>query len=110
VQATLESSEGQPAGTITVATAVMGERLTLSIADTGRGIDAETLPRIFDSLFSTRSFGMGLGLPTARKIVEQHDGTIAVESAPGEGTRVTITLPLAAHKNANGAEDVRAVA
>jgi signal transduction histidine kinase len=84
--------------------------LRLSIADTGGDIAAETLPRIFDSLFSTRSFGMGLGLPTARKIVEQHDGTIAVESAPGEGTRVTIALPLTVHKNANSAEKLRAVA
>jgi signal transduction histidine kinase len=65
-------------------------------------------------LFGTRSFGMGLGLPTARKIVEQHGGTIAVASEPGEGTRVTITLPLstkaAESKNTNGAEPVRAVA
>jgi signal transduction histidine kinase len=54
-------------------------------------------------------------LPTARKIVEQHDGTIAVTSEPGEGTRVTIALPLVVgkvegSKNANGAEITRAVA
>jgi signal transduction histidine kinase len=112
VQAIMEDVAGSPDGTITIATAMDAERLTLSIADTGRGIAAETLPRIFDSLFSTRSFGMGLGLPTARKIVEQHDGTIAVESAPGQGTRVTIALPIAAGegKNADGAEPVRAVA
>lgn len=115
VQAIMEHADGQPSATITVATAVAGERLKLSIADTGRGIATETLPLIFDSLFSTRSFGMGLGLPTARKIVEQHEGTIAVESEPGEGARVTIALPLAAHKNADaknagGAENIRAVA
>jgi signal transduction histidine kinase len=129
-QAIMDHTDGQPAGTITIATAIAGERLTLSIADTGRGIDAENMPRIFESLFSTRSFGMGLGLPTARKIVEQHDGAIAVASEPGEGTRVTITLPLAGgkneggknagdktagdknagDKNANGAEITRAVA
>jgi signal transduction histidine kinase len=110
VQAILDEGDGQPAGAISVATAVAGERLTLSIADTGPGIAAETLPRIFDSLFSTRSFGMGLGLPTARKIIEQHNGTIAVESEPGKGTRVTITLPLAAPKTADGAENIRAIA
>jgi signal transduction histidine kinase len=118
MQAIMEFPDGQPTGTITIATALVGETLTLSIADTGLGITADNLPRIFDSLFSTRSFGMGLGLPTARKIVEQHDGTIAVTSELGEGTRVTIALPLAAvkngghtaGKNADGAEAIRAVA
>jgi K+-sensing histidine kinase KdpD len=98
------------AGAITIATRVVGERVTLSLGDTGPGIAAETLPRIFHSLFSTRSFGMGLGLPTARNIVEQHDGTITVESAPGQGTRVTITLPLGAYKHEDAAEGIRAVA
>ncbi|HWE72217.1 MAG TPA: ATP-binding protein [Stellaceae bacterium] len=109
MQAIMEFPDGQPTGTITVATAIADGRLSLSIRDTGLGIPAENLPRIFESLFSTRSFGMGLGLPTARKIVEQHDGTIAVTSKLGEGTCVTIALPLAAGKNANGAE-IRAVA
>lgn len=57
------------------------------------------LPRVFESLFSTRSFGLGLGLPAARKIVEQHDGAIAVDSEWGKGTRVTIVLPLTAALN-----------
>jgi signal transduction histidine kinase len=114
MQAIMDFPDGQPSGTITVATAVADGQLTLSIRDTGLGITAENLPRIFESLFSTRSFGMGLGLPTARKIVEQHGGTIAVTSELGEGTCVTIALPLAAGKsesgkNANGAE-IRAVA
>jgi signal transduction histidine kinase len=124
VQAIMEFPDGQPSGVITIATSVVDEMLTLSISDTGLGITAENLPRIFESLFSTRSFGMGLGLPTARKIVEQHAGTIAVASELGEGTRVTIALPIAAKdagdkntdnkntagKNGNGAETVRAVA
>ncbi|HEX4194956.1 MAG TPA: ATP-binding protein, partial [Stellaceae bacterium] len=125
MQAIMDFPDGQPTGTITVATAIADERLSLSIRDTGLGITAENLPHIFDSLFSTRSFGMGLGLPTARKIVEQHAGTIAVTSELGEGTCVTIVLPLAASKNesgkneggksesdknANGADIIRAVA
>jgi nitrogen-specific signal transduction histidine kinase len=55
----------------------------LSIADDGQGIAADMLPRVFESLFSTRSFGLGLGLPTARKIVGQHDGAITVDSEWG---------------------------
>ncbi|HEX3969720.1 MAG TPA: ATP-binding protein [Stellaceae bacterium] len=120
MQAIMDFPDGQPTGTIKVATAIADGRLTLSIRDTGLGITAENLPHIFESLFSTRSFGMGLGLPTARKIVEQHAGTIAVTSELGEGTCVTIALPLAAGKsedgrnesdrNANGADIIRAVA
>jgi signal transduction histidine kinase len=54
------------------------------------------MARVFDPLFSTKTFGMGLGLPTARKIVEQHGGAITVESGEGGGTRVTIRLKLVA--------------
>lgn len=92
VQAIIDRSASAE-GTITVTTEAV-DRLVLTIEDNGQGIATEMLPRIFESLFSTRSFGMGLGLPTARKIVEQHGGTIAVESVWGQGTRVTIELPL----------------
>ncbi len=66
------------------------------IADTGPGMPPAVLDRIFEPLFSTKSFGTGLGLPTVKQIVEQHQGTIAVASAVGAGTRVEIRLPLAA--------------
>jgi signal transduction histidine kinase len=65
------------------------------IADNGPGIAPDILEKVFDPLFSTKSFGSGLGLPTARQIVELHGGTIAIESAPGHGTRVEIVLPCA---------------
>jgi signal transduction histidine kinase len=51
------------------------------------------LPKIFDPLFTTKSFGTGLGLPTVRRFVEQHGGTIDVASIPGRGTTFTIYLP-----------------
>ena len=92
-QAIIESGSAPSPGTITV-TSRAADQLILSIEDNGHGIAADTLPRIFDSLFSTRSFGLGLGLPTARKIVEQHGGTVAVDSEWERGTTVTITLPL----------------
>jgi PAS domain S-box-containing protein len=70
-----------------------GSDVRIVIADTGPGIAADILPHVFDPLFSTRSFGTGLGLPTARQAVEQHGGTIALASEAGAGTSVEIRLP-----------------
>jgi len=75
--------------------AVDGE-LMLVIEDTGPGIQPENLARIFEPLFSTKSFGTGLGIPTVKQIVNQHGGTIEVDSAVGQGTCVTVRLPLQA--------------
>ena len=68
----------------------------LSLIDTGEGMAADVLAKIFQPFFSTKKGGTGLGLPTTRKIVEAHGGTIAVESEPGRGTKFTIRLPAAA--------------
>lgn len=65
----------------------------LDLIDNGMGMDAETLTRIFDPFYSTKSGGSGLGLPTVRKIVESHGGQISVASEPNRGTRFSITLP-----------------
>ncbi len=64
----------------------------LSVQDEGDGIPPENLERVFDPDFSTRG-GMGLGLAIVRGVVEGHGGTIALESTPGRGTTVTISLP-----------------
>jgi signal transduction histidine kinase len=85
---------------ITLRTESVEGELVLSIADTGPGIAPETLERIFEPLFSTKSFGTGLGLATVKQIVNQHDGSIAVDSLPGQGTCVAVRLPLA--KGARG--------
>jgi signal transduction histidine kinase len=66
----------------------------IQISDTGSGIGPDKLPHIFDAYYSSRSQGSGLGLPTAKKIVEAHNGTITVDSEPGKGTSFTIRLPL----------------
>jgi signal transduction histidine kinase/HAMP domain-containing protein len=79
---------------ITVRTERAGARVRLSISDTGPGIPVDIRPRIFEPLFSTKTFGIGLGLPIVSQIVEQHSGTIEVESAPNRGTTFTILLPL----------------
>jgi PAS domain S-box-containing protein len=70
-----------------------GPHVRLAVSDTGPGIPAHVLPRIFEPLFTTKSFGVGLGLPTVRQIVEQHGGTLHVESAADAGTTFTIFLP-----------------
>lgn len=78
---------------ITVSSSVADRAYELIITDTGPGIPADVLPKIFEPLFSTKTFGTGLGLPTVKQIVEQHGGTIVIDSAPGRGTRVIIRLP-----------------
>jgi two-component system sensor histidine kinase HydH len=68
--------------------------VALKVTDTGHGISESDLPRIFEENFSTRRGG-GLGLPIARRIVEQHGGAIRVESTAGRGTTFTVWLPSA---------------
>ena len=58
------------------------------------GIEPEVKSRVFEPYFSTRAAGTGLGLAIARKVIEDHGGTISLESSPGQGTAVTILLPL----------------
>ncbi len=74
------------------------ERLPqLSVTDTGHGMDEATLEKIFDPFFTTKpkDLGTGLGLSTVYGIVEQHSGTIVVDSKPEEGTTFTVTFPAA---------------
>jgi PAS domain S-box-containing protein len=71
---------------------VTGARI--SITDRGQGMDEPTRARIFEPFFTTKKKGTGLGLAIAKQIIEQHGGTVRVESRPGEGTRFTIELPL----------------
>ncbi|MBU6308542.1 MAG: sensor histidine kinase [Planctomycetes bacterium] len=80
-------------GQLVVRTRPAGLGVMLELIDTGPGMDAETLGKVFGAFYTTKQGGSGLGLPTARKIVEAHGGTIDVESAPGRGTKVTIWLP-----------------
>jgi len=68
-------------------------RVRIVLADTGQGIPAENLGRIFSPFFTTRQQGTGLGLSITQRIVEQHGGEISVRSAPGAGAVFTISLP-----------------
>ncbi len=82
-------------GEIAVRTFARAAGVALEIHDTGPGIPAENLPRIFTVFFSTKKEGTGLGLPIAKRIIEEHDGSIAVASDPERGTTFTIVLPRA---------------
>jgi signal transduction histidine kinase len=72
------------------------EAVVVECADTGSGIPAESIQKLFNPFFTTKSNGTGLGLPIAKKIVEEHGGAIEIKSQTGIGTVVTIRLPLAA--------------
>ncbi len=74
-----------------------GPVVTLAVHDTGKGMDENTRARAFEPFFSTRTAGrgIGLGLPTVYAIVTRHGGAVQIDSAPSEGTTVTITLPAA---------------
>jgi signal transduction histidine kinase len=72
----------------------LGPRLSVRISDTGGGIAPENLSRLFDTFFTTKPNGTGLGLTITRRIFQEHGGAITVESAPNKGTTFIITLPL----------------
>jgi signal transduction histidine kinase len=73
---------GEPAG------------LVVEVSDTGHGMAPDAVRSAFEPYFSTKDTGLGLGLALTRKIVEDHGGGIELDSEPGRGTRVRITLPL----------------
>ena len=79
--------------TIIVRSEAVGPYYQLSVIDTGPGIPASTLAKIFEPLFTTKSFGVGLGLPMVREIVQQHGGSIDVTSDVGTGTTIVIRIP-----------------
>jgi len=91
----LNGLEAMPGGgTLSVSASALRDSLILTVEDTGDGIPADLLPRIFEPYVTTKTRGMGLGLPIARRIVEAHGGRIEVGTEPGHGSRFTIALPV----------------
>jgi signal transduction histidine kinase len=80
--------------TIRISTDDSGHNAQIEITDTGRGIAAEDISKVFEPYFSTKETGTGLGLAIVKKAVDDHDGSISVKSKPGTGTTFTITLPI----------------
>jgi hypothetical protein len=91
-------------GWLSVSTRVQDDRVVAEVADTGSGIPSEHLARIYDPFFTTKApgRGTGLGLSITYGIVREHEGTIRCDSAIGQGTRFTLTLPRAAVERAQG--------
>jgi len=83
-----------PGGRISVHVEAANARARIRVSDTGCGIPPERLHAIFDDFVTTKRRGLGLGLPVARKIIEQLGGTIAVSSEPGRGTTFLVELPV----------------
>jgi signal transduction histidine kinase len=73
---------------------VDADRVTVVIADDGPGIPSTILPKVDQPFFTTRQNGTGLGLPISRQIAKAHGGFLEIESEAGQGTTVSVTLPL----------------
>lgn len=91
----LNAQQAMPeGGEITLQAAAEPGEVVLHVIDTGQGMSRDALAKAFRPFYSTRPGGTGLGLPTTRRIIEAHGGTLSVESEPGRGTRFTLRLPV----------------
>ena len=80
--------------TLTIQTSKESERINMTVTDNGGGISSTLLEKIFEPLFSTKGFGVGLGLPIVKQIIEQHGGGIEIQSQIDKGSMVTLWLPV----------------
>ncbi|HEX7176502.1 MAG TPA: ATP-binding protein [Pyrinomonadaceae bacterium] len=93
----LNAVQAMPSGgTLAVKTLRADGALKVEVSDTGVGMNEEQLGNIFEPFYSTKSRGLGLGMPYVRKVVEEHRGTIQVESRPSAGTTIRVSLPVGA--------------
>ncbi|WP_162145366.1 PAS domain-containing protein [Rhizobium mesoamericanum] len=93
----MQALDGSPVRNITIRTELDGpSTVCFSIEDTGAGVAQENLPRLFESFFTTKSGGMGIGLPLCKSIIEAHGGSISGHNRPDcQGARFVFALPLA---------------
>jgi hypothetical protein len=90
-------------GTVRILAGPEDGHLVVRVVDSGTGIPAEHVPRLFRPFFTTKTRGTGLGLAISKKIIEAHGGRIDIDSAVGKGTEVRITLPK--EESSHGAPD-----
>jgi len=93
-------------GELILTTRACQDHVILEVTDTGKGIAPSELDKVFEPFFSTRKGGSGLGLPTCRRIIEAHGGSIRVHSQVGVGTRFVLNFPLSADSLANSGRNV----
>jgi signal transduction histidine kinase len=80
--------------TAVVADTADGRRVLITVADTGRGMNEKQRAKVFDDFYTTKENGTGLGLSIVRRLVMDLDGSVAVTSEPGKGSRFVIDLPV----------------
>lgn len=90
----LNAIEAMPhGGTLSIAANQTDETLRLEITDTGTGMGEEEVKKILEPFYTTKERGLGLGMPYATRVIEQHGGALSINSQKGEGTTISITLP-----------------
>ena len=85
----------RPQGVVHVTGARVGDRYQLTFADDGPGMPEDVMQRCLEPFFTTKTRGTGLGLPIAKRVVDEHGGSFTIATAAGAGTKVTIELPIA---------------
>ncbi|MBI3082975.1 MAG: sensor histidine kinase, partial [Candidatus Omnitrophica bacterium] len=85
---------GENGGALTISASAHNSEVILTVKDTGPGIPAKALTKVFDPFYTTKPTGTGLGLFVSQRIIQAHGGTIQLESAEGKGTCFTIRLPV----------------
>src|SRR5918912_100121 len=85
-------------GILRIRTDMDGTHVLISFTDTGGGISADNLSRVFEPYFTTKSTGTGLGLLIVRRIVREHGGELSIQSSEGKGLTVTIRLPFSGQR------------
>lgn len=99
----INSQQAMPSGgELLIKTYRKRNEAVIEVGDTGTGIEPDKIDKLFEAYISSKPSGSGLGLPTARKIIAQHGGSIIVSSEIGKGTLFTIALPLHKEQDLNG--------
>jgi len=89
----IEAQQPEGEGELVIGARREGGEVVLTVADNGCGMPADVRARMFEPLFSTKAFGVGLGMPLVKRVVEQHGGAVTVASEPGRGTTIAMRLP-----------------